>query len=413
MKWLSFFAICIAIVAFLIVRTNKNNVCKSFDDYYSDRDKNPNCYYNPDHELEVPEIVRRHGYPIEVHNVTTDDGYILTVFRIPYGRHGNTTSRKPIFLQHGITLNGGAFVIMGEKSLAFMLANAGYDVWLGNFRGSRYSNGHSYLDSRSEVYWNFSFHENGVYDLPAQLNRVRTVTGQKVIYVGFSMGTTAAYIYFSVYPNQMNIDLFIGLAPAIYTDGILVLMIWPFVAGPLQYFTNGRLYPRPLLPPYLYKLICFPYPIQMKVCQIADMISMGFNYEENDPETLPVTLQYNSDAASINTGWHFCQIANSNKFQYYDYGEISNRVRYNSSTPPLYGLSNVNVENHLFYATNDKLATVKNVRRLFNDLPNNYSHKLYKVDDENFNHLSFVAGKNAHRLVYQRVIDFLKTTRKA
>ncbi|KAK5643345.1 hypothetical protein RI129_007190 [Pyrocoelia pectoralis] len=353
MKWLLIIAICIAAIAFLIVRTNKNNVCKSFDDYYSDRDKNPNCYYNPDHELEVPEIVRRHGYPVEVHNVTTDDGYILTVFRIPYGRHGNTTSKKPVFLQHGITLNGGAFVLMGEKSLAFMLANAGYDVWLGNFRGSRYSSSHSYLNSQSEVYWNFT-----------QLNRVRTVTRQKIIYVGFSMGTTAAYTYFSVYPNQMNIDLFIGFAPAIYgEDATLtapVLTIWPLVA-----------------------------------------------------ETLPVTLQYNSDTTSVNTVWHYYQLANSNKFQYYDYGEIGNREKYNSSTPPLYSLSNVNVENHLFYATNDRLTTVKSIRRLFNDLPNNYSHKLHKIDDEHFNHLSFVAGKNAHRLVYQRVIDFLKTIGKA
>ncbi|KAK5643344.1 hypothetical protein RI129_007189 [Pyrocoelia pectoralis] len=405
MKWLLIFAICIGTIAFLIVSSNKNNVCKSFDDYYSDRDKNPNCYYNPDHELEVPEIVRRHGYPLEIHNVTTDDGYILTVFRIPYGRHGNTTSKKPVFLQHGLTLNGGAFIIMGEKSLAFMLANAGYDVWLGNFRGSRYSSSHSYLNSQSEVYWNFT-----------QLNRVRTITRQKIIYVGFSMGATAAYIYFSVYPNQMNIDLFIGFAPAIYAEDSMlvthVVTIWPLVAGPLQYLTNGRLYPRALLPQSLYKLICFPYPIQIKVCQIIEMIYFGFNYEENDPETLPVTLQYNSDTASVNTVWHYCQVANSNKFQYYDYGEIGNREKYNSSTPPLYSLSNVNVENHLFYATNDKLTTDKSVRRLFNDLPNNYSHKLHKIDDEHFNHLSFVAGKNAHRLVYQRVIDFLKTIGK-
>lgn len=31
----------------------KNNVCKTFDDYYTNRDQNENCYYNPDWDLSV------------------------------------------------------------------------------------------------------------------------------------------------------------------------------------------------------------------------------------------------------------------------------------------------------------------------------------------------------------------------
>lgn len=37
---------------------------------------------------------------------------------------------------------------------AFLLADAGYDVWLGNYRGSEYSEGHTYLNISQKEYWN-------------------------------------------------------------------------------------------------------------------------------------------------------------------------------------------------------------------------------------------------------------------
>lgn len=37
----------------------KNNVCKTFEDYYSNRDNNKNCYYNPDADLTVVSFLIR------------------------------------------------------------------------------------------------------------------------------------------------------------------------------------------------------------------------------------------------------------------------------------------------------------------------------------------------------------------
>ena len=37
-----------------------------------------------------------------------------------------------------------------------MLADLGYDVWLGNLRGNTYSRKHAYLDPKEKTYWDFS-----------------------------------------------------------------------------------------------------------------------------------------------------------------------------------------------------------------------------------------------------------------
>jgi hypothetical protein len=103
-------------------------------------------------------IEEKLGYPFEKHTYTTKDGCINTVYRIPgpkgsqsektsaesiSGASSGKVSPKPVVLyQHGLVDACMAIVCAEENSLGLRLVNAGYDLWLNNSRGNRYSRDH-------------------------------------------------------------------------------------------------------------------------------------------------------------------------------------------------------------------------------------------------------------------------------
>ena len=64
-----------------------------------------------------------------------------------------------------------------EKAPAFIAARAGYDVWLGNLRGNKYSNEHEFLDIREDAqkFFDFSINEHYRIDLVTMIDHIRSV----------------------------------------------------------------------------------------------------------------------------------------------------------------------------------------------------------------------------------------------
>ena len=142
-----------------------------------------------DRHHDTQQIVEENGFKFEAHNVTTEDGYILALHRIV----PESPDAPVVHLQHGIE-DCDVQWVMNSPSLApaFILARAGFDVWMGNNRGNYYSMSHVKYTSKQREFWDFDFEEMGLYDVPAFIDYELKVTGKKKIaaYIGHSEGTT-------------------------------------------------------------------------------------------------------------------------------------------------------------------------------------------------------------------------------
>ncbi|KAL3192646.1 hypothetical protein MRX96_058867 [Rhipicephalus microplus] len=145
-------------------------------------------------------LVRSKGYPLETHEVATQDGYLLQMHRILHGRDGhcgaNETGmacceRGPVFVMTGLLADSASLVLdFPKQSLGYVLADNGYDVWLGNVRGTTYGKKHKELEVKSKKFWNFSFHEHAIFDVPANIDYILRETKRKdLLYIGMSQGT--------------------------------------------------------------------------------------------------------------------------------------------------------------------------------------------------------------------------------
>lgn len=160
---------------------------------------------HPDAKRSFSEICRAYGFPVMEYGVITDDGYILTIFRIPFGNDeekgpgkiaGIERRRPPVFLQHGLIDSADTWILNGPQlSPAFLLANSGYDVFLGNSRGNYYSRKHIRLSPKDKAFWDFTWVDMGRMDIPKMVDyALKLSKAEKLTYIGHSQGTTQMFV---------------------------------------------------------------------------------------------------------------------------------------------------------------------------------------------------------------------------
>ncbi|GMR54832.1 hypothetical protein PMAYCL1PPCAC_25027, partial [Pristionchus mayeri] len=176
--------------------------------------------FDPEAYMNATGMIRRWGYPAEKVDVITEDGHILSMFRIRHGRaaEANSSCRRPaVIFSHGLAADSTQYIINPpESSPAFILADAGFDVFLLNHRGGTYSKRHLRLKPWDNKFWQFTMDELSMYDCPAAIDKAMEITGEKGVYwIGHSMGTSIGYMTIANNPlYNTKIKALFQLAPS-------------------------------------------------------------------------------------------------------------------------------------------------------------------------------------------------------
>ncbi|NXA04311.1 LIPM Lipase, partial [Sapayoa aenigma] len=358
------------------------------------------------------EKIRFHGYPSEEYRVVTDDGYFLSLNRIPYGRgdHRHSASRSPVLIVHGFNLDGGDWVDnLPDSSLAFILADAGYDIWIGNNRGNSWSRQHMYLSIDQEEFWDFSFHEMAMYDLPAMVDFILRINGrQKLFYVGHGQGNSLGFIAFSSMPHlARKIKLFFALAP-LYTfhdargpvlnSLFLPDMMLKAVFGTKELRLVGRR-ERAFLAERCSGILAAEF------CENEIFLVGGFNRKNLNVSRLDVYLAHFPDYTSVKTLLHWGQTAKTGDFKQFDYGS-KNYEKYNKSSPPFYRIEDMTVPVVLWSGGKDWVNPPPETQRLIHRLTSVIRHEHFP----NWNHFDHHWGLDAPWRLYRHMVTLMDQT---
>ncbi|CAG5074853.1 Similar to Lip3: Lipase 3 (Drosophila melanogaster) [Cotesia congregata] len=371
--------------------------------------------YSEDANLNARELISKYGYTGETHKVTTQDGYILELHRIT-GPNSNPSpkNKTTILLMHGLLSSSVDWIISGpNKALAYMLTDAGYDVWMGNARGNHYSRSHKRLSVLDKQFWQFSWHEIGIYDLPAMIDYILNNTGsQKIFYAAHSQGTTAFFVMCSIMPEyNQKIIAMSALGPVAYVGHMIspffqiLSRFAPMIENAMNLLGMYEFQPTEKFIKNLKVLICDTEAWSQPICENAMFLVAGFGSDQMNKTLLPAIVGHVPAGSSTKQFIHYSQMVKSKKFRQYDHGLIENYRRYGRFTPPDYQLFKVTAPVVLHYCVNDWLSSVKDVEILAQQLPN--VHAKIQVPHAPFSHLDYLWGMNANELLYEKVLGIM------
>ncbi|XP_070610057.1 putative lysosomal acid lipase/cholesteryl ester hydrolase isoform X2 [Erythrolamprus reginae] len=367
-------------------------------------------HLNPEGFMKPTEVIQYWGYPSEQYQVLTDDGYYLQLNRIPHGKHcsQHEEPRPIVLLGHGFLWDGRCWIAnLPSNSLGFFLADAGYDVWIINFRGTTSSKKHKKFSIYQQEFWNFSFHEMAIYDIPATINLILNKTKQdSLYYVGHSQGAGLGYVAFANLPCITDrVKLFISLTPAYNLEGVSGLLgVIGRIPDRLRELIWGTkefsIFSEKVKTNLIYAC---SYPGIDQLCLQSIFLIGGFNPKNLNVSRADVYAGFSPEDTSVKDINHWSQIILSGEFKRYDYGD-KNKEIYNTTTPPFYKIEDVHVPVAVWSGGKDIATTRRNVESLIARITNLVFYK----DIPDWQHFDAVLGLDAVQRCYPDILELMQ-----
>ncbi|CAD6192438.1 unnamed protein product [Caenorhabditis auriculariae] len=386
---------------------------------------------DPEVHMTTTEIIQHWGYPAMIYDATTTDGYILELHRIPFGKTNVTwpNGKRPvIFMQHGLLCASSDWVVnLPDESAAFLAADAGFDVWLGNMRGNTYSKKHKDLKPSHSDFWRWSWDEMSQYDLEAMIDKVLQVTGQEsVYYMGHSQGTLTMFTHLSKDDGSFakKIKKFFALAPVASVKNIKGFLSFFAHYFSLEFdswfdiFGSGEFLPNSWVMNLAAKEICGGLKVEADLCDNVLFLIAGPESNQWNETRLPVYTTHDPAGTSTQNIVHWIQMVRHGDCPAYDWGTKENKKKYGQSNPPDYDYTKIGgTEIYLYWSDTDWLADPVDIENfLLTRLQSSVVVQNNHLPD--YNHLDFTWGLRAPKDIYNPIIeicteDYLAQTAKS
>ncbi|KAI9711492.1 MAG: cholesterol esterase [Bogoriella megaspora] len=363
------------------------------------------------------ELCEIFGYSAEEHIVHTSDGYLLGLHRLGWRKGeeeqrvnsgSNSLQKKVIYMHHGLLMNSEVWVCLTEKErcLPFTLVEMGYDVWLGNNRGNKYSKKSVHNAPTDTKFWDFSMDEFAFHDIPDSISYILTTTAQPSLsYIGFSQGTAQAFATLSIHPTLNDkVDVFIALAPAMAPAGLASSVVDSLVktSPDVLFLAFGR---RAILgSTTMWQAILYP-PIFVRFIDIGLSFLFGWQSQNITPHQKLAAYPHLYSFTSTKSVVHWFQIIRNGTFQMYDDEvqapfSLTNGSKYYKVAK--FPTRNIKTPIVLVYGGSDSLVDINLMRK---ELP---KHTIAQ-EIPHYEHLDFLWAADVHTQVFPHVIDALNS----
>ncbi|KAI1392147.1 alpha/beta-hydrolase [Hypoxylon trugodes] len=361
------------------------------------------------------------GYTAEEHVLQTKDGYLLGIHRLAW-RKGeedvkvndgpNSVKKRVVYLHHGLLMNSEVWVCLtdAQRTLPFVLVERGFDVWLGNNRGNKYSKKSIKYSPTSIEFWNFSIDEFAFHDIPDSINYILETTKQPSLsYIGFSQGTAQAFASLAIHPKlNEQVNVFIALAPAMAPAGLNNGIVDALIKASPQvlFLLFGR---RSILSSAtMWQSILYP-PIFIKVIDMGNDFLFGWKSKNISVSQKLAAYPHLYSFTSTKSVVHWFQIIRNQAFQMYD-DDVQTPLPLNTSSKytkvAKYPTRNIRTPVVLVYGGSDSLVDIKVMMK---ELPN----RTVATEIPHYEHLDFLWARDVDVQVFPHVFDALENFRDA